>query len=77
MQGRIDVSIAGKMYNEVNQTILRGGQVDIAALAARYEVDPVLLAKLLRYTRAPVVRTDMEGVMFGYWVGGTAKNVPS
>lgn len=75
--GRINVSKAGKLYNEVNQTVLEGGQVDVAKLAAKYEVDPALLAKVLLYTRAPVVRTDMEGVMFGYWVGGTAlENAP-
>lgn len=72
LQGRLTVDNAGKLYNQVNETILQGGQVDVAQLAAQYQVDPALLARVLRYTRVPVVRTDMQGVRFGYWVGGSA-----
>lgn len=72
LQGRLSISDAGKLYNQVNETILQGGQVDVTKLAAEFEVDPTLLAAVLRYTRVPVVRTDMDGQKFGYWVGGAA-----
>ncbi len=61
MVGRINNAKAGQMFDDVNEAVIKGRQLDMAGLAAKYDVDPVLLERVLHFNRTPVVKTEPDG----------------
>lgn len=64
LEGRLNAGKAGRMFDEVNEAVLRKQPVDVQGIAAQYSVDAQLLQRVLRYNRTPIVKTEQDGSKF-------------